>query len=187
MAKNKANADGTVTVDFTNVKERGDIQTKRQPPGDYVGVVEKVDPKYVSKAGKPQWLYIIKVNSGHYPYYCDPFDVDQAWKIRNLFVAAGFNVPKKKTSVNPNSPVGKQVGVTLEDDEYEGKMKSTIAALMPVSEVTDTNVPDAGETDEETTVASTNGKAGKKDKKNKKGKKATVSDDELEEIEVAEL
>lgn len=192
-------------VDMSQVKERGEFRPKLLPDGDYPGKVTKV-ADHKSKAGNPQWLYSITITDGPgkgsvYPYYCGQ-DADQLWKVRNLFVAAGMNVPKKKVKLDPNKVVGKRVGVTLEEDEpYNGKTKSQIAGFLPIGEVgdapddaTEDDVEDEGDADEVTPeVASTNGgKKGKKDKKGKKGKKAKtdeaeVTDAELEELEVEEL
>ena len=137
-------------VDMTKVKERS-FNTKHLPEGDYRAKVAKVED-HKSKAGNDQWLYTITITDDRgkgatYPVYCGQ-DPDQLWKVRNLFVAAGINVPKKKLKLDPNKVVGRAVGVTLEDDEYEGKPKSVIAAFIPVSEVGDAD-EDASEDDEE--------------------------------------
>lgn len=122
------------SLDFTKVKDGGGQFNKlHQQPGDYRGRVTKViDTK--SKEKKPMWLFTIKVGGGEYPYYCT-FEENTVWKIRNLFVAAGISTPKKKINVDPNLAVGKEIALTLEDDEYEGKLRSSINAVFPVSEL----------------------------------------------------
>lgn len=138
------------TLDFTNVKDGGgQFNKRRQPEGDYRGTILKVVT--VSKKDNKrikQWLFSIKVGTGVYPYYCG-FEENVLWKIRNLFVAAGMNVPKKKVSVDPNKIVGKDIGVTLEDDEYEGKQQSVIASTFPVSELESDGEEDEEEEEEE--------------------------------------
>lgn len=127
--------------DFTNVKDGGGVfNKKRQKEGDYKGKVTAVEDK-VSKAGNKQWLFTIQVGIGQYPYYCG-HNEDQLWKLRNLLIAAGMVVPKKRVKVNPNKLVGKVIAVTLEDDEYDGKAQSNVAATFPVSEMEDDSVPD---------------------------------------------
>jgi hypothetical protein len=129
------------TLDFTNVKEGGgQFNKKRQPAGDYRGRVTKVVDA-PTKDGKEQWTYTIVVGSGTYPYRCQ-FEANVLWKLRNLMVAAGINVPKKRVKVKAELPVGKYVGVTLEDDEYDGKAQSDIAAVFPTSELSDEAVVD---------------------------------------------
>jgi hypothetical protein len=126
-------------IDFTNVKERGDHNPKHKPAGDYRAKIVKVGDHV--KSGEKQatgWVYTIALVSDQratYPYYCMWGD-KQEWKIRNLFVAAGLTVPKKKVMVDPNKVVGREIGITLEDDEYEGRMKSTVYTTFPTSELT---------------------------------------------------
>lgn len=141
-------------VDMSKVKERGDFRPKQMPEGDYPAKVTKV-VDHKSKAGNMQWLYTITLTGGAgkgatYPYYCGQ-GPDELWKVRNLFISAGLNVPKKKVKLDPNRVVGKSIGVTLEDDEYQGKLKSVIANVLPLSEIGDAD-EDADEDDEEAEV-----------------------------------
>lgn len=140
-------------LDMTNVKEGGSFNKKRMPEGDYLARVTKVEDAPVKNGenkGKPQWLFTIKLEtgSGTYPYYCQ-FAENQLWKIRNLLVAAGVNVPKKRMRLDPEKVVGKLIAVTLEDEEYEGKNQSTIGAIFPPSEMTDAEDDGEDEEDEE--------------------------------------
>lgn len=124
------------TVDFTGVKEGGGQFNKiRQPVGDYEAKILKVATVEKKKQpGEHQWVWTIQAGAGKYPYYTG-FGKDELWKIRNLAVAAGINVPKKKVNFDPNRLVGKTIGVTLEDDEYDGKNQSSINAVFPPSEL----------------------------------------------------
>jgi hypothetical protein len=135
--------------DMTDVKDGGGgaFNTKRQPEGDYKARVTAVTDAPSKKDGVAQWVFTIQVGTGSYPYYCKHQE-NQYWKIRNLLVAAGMNVPKKKVKVDPNKVVGKQIAVTLEDDEYDGKQKSVISATFPISELSDDDLPDEEDTDE---------------------------------------
>lgn len=129
-------------LDFTNVKERS-FSPKRMPAGDYVGVIVAVDD-HVKEGKDKQWVFTIKLKSNSsavYPYYCQLTETT-LWKIRNLFIAAGKQVPKKKAKVDPNKIVGAEIGLTLEDDEYEGKEKSSIAATFPADEVDSEPTPE---------------------------------------------
>lgn len=139
-------------LDFTNVKEGGgSFNKKRQPEGDYKAKVTKVVDAPSKKDNIMQWLFTIEIGSGSYPYYCKHQE-NQLWKIRNLLVAAGIQVPKKRVKVDPNMVVGKTIAVTLEDDEYDGKMQSNIAAIFPASELTgdaDDEDEDGDEAEEE--------------------------------------
>lgn len=177
-------------IDFTNVKEGGNFNKKHQAPGDYLATVIKVEDA-VKKDDKSvkMWLFTIKVGTGTYPYYCNRNAANQLWKIRNLMVAAGINVPKKRVKVDPNKVVNRKIGVTLEDEEYEGKMQSSISATFPTSELEDggqttddedaTEDEDLEEVDEPTPAPKAEKKA-KKEKEGKKGKKTKEAPEVVE-------
>jgi hypothetical protein len=126
------------TLDFTGVKEGGEFRPRRRPEGDYYAHIVKVED-HESKSGNDTWLFTIKIDGDSraaYPYYVGTDD-NQLWKVRGIFVGAGVQVPSKRVKADPNKLVGKAVGVALEDDEYEGRVKSTIAAVFPVSDLDD--------------------------------------------------
>lgn len=128
-------------IDFTNVKEGGGtFNKKRQPVGDYKGTITSVVDAPSKKDNINQWLFTIQVGTGTYPYYCKHQE-NQYWKIRDILVACGLNVPKKKVNVDPNKCVGRNIAITLDDDEYDGKAQSQIAATFPLSQLEDAQVP----------------------------------------------
>lgn len=125
-------------VDFSSVKDGGTFNKRRIPGGDYLATVTKVEDAQ-AKDDTFQYLFTIKIDSrpsSVFPYYCK-LQENQLWKLRNLMIAAGLTVPKKKVKVDPNRVVGRKIGVTVEDDEYEGKEQSTIAAVFPAAELSD--------------------------------------------------
>lgn len=125
-----------ITADFTNVKDGGGFNSKRLPSGDYIARISKVE-KSKSKAGNDQLVFTITPDdhrSAAYPYYCG-LEEKQLWKLRNLLLAAGVKVPKKKASIDVERLVGVAIGIALEDDEYEGKERSTIDSIFPANEV----------------------------------------------------
>lgn len=172
----KATAAG---LDFTNVKDGGgSFNKKRQPEGDYKAKVTKVVDAPSKKDNVPQWLFTIEAGTGTYPYYCKHQE-NQLWKIRNLLVAAGISVPKKRVKVDPNMVVGKTIGITLEDDEYDGKMQSNVAAVFPASEL-------SGDVDDEDTEEETDEEEDEDDTppppaKKKKAPEPEPEDDDDEE------
>lgn len=128
-------------VDFTNVKEQGDVfNKKRQREGDYKATIKSVQDSPSKKDNVNQWLFTIQVGTGTYPYYCK-MQENQFWKIRNLLQAAGMNVPKKRVKVDPNKLVGRNIAVTLEDDEYDGKAQSNIAHTFALADLEDDSTP----------------------------------------------
>lgn len=184
-------------LDFTNVKDGGNFNKKHQAPGDYKAKVTKVADAKSKKDNAKMWLYTIQVGTGTYPLYCK-LEENQLWKIRNLFVAGGINVPKKRVNVDPNKVVGKTIGVTLEDEEYEGKMQSSVSATFPVSELEEGDEDDEDDEDEEEATPTPADDSDDEDdeeeeapkpKKKDKGKKKAkaVTDDELEELEIEDI
>lgn len=127
-AAKAASGKATATIiDFSNVKDRGNFNPKNIEPGDYAAKITKVEQQE-SKAGDDMWVFTIELDDvprASYPHYCVLTD-NQYWKIKALFTAAGIEVGKRKVKVDPNRLVGKSIGVGMEDDEYEGRVKSTI-------------------------------------------------------------
>lgn len=203
-----------MAVDFSGVKDRGAFNPKRVKEGDYAAVVTKVEDSKAKESGNFMYTFTIKLTShsqNSYPYRCVITD-NQMWKLRNIAVAAGLNVPKKRMKFDPNKIVGKTIGVTMEDDEYEGRPKSEVSAVFPVSELMDLEYKGGGEepgsdddddSDEAPVVATSDEdeadeapapateakpKKDKGSKKDKKGKKKKGSDEEnLEDLDITDL
>lgn len=137
-------------VDFSNVKDGGQFNRARIPAGDYLATVTKVDDAE-AKDGVFQYLISIKINKhprSVFPYYCK-LQENQLWKLRNLLIAGGLAVPKKRVKVDPNRLVNKLIGVTIEDDEYNGQEQSTIAGVFPAAELGDVSAEAAAEDEDE--------------------------------------
>lgn len=182
-------------LDFTNVKDSSGINPKHRPAGDYRVKITKVTEGDSSK-GNPQWVFVMTpadMQSAAYPYYCG-LTAEQMWKIRNLLIAAGIDVPKKKVNVDPNKLVGREIGVTLDDDEYEGKLKSVITAVFPAEDLDDDDTPaadDVDEVEEEEEVEEPEPEPVATRRAKPKAKPAPepeeVEDEELEELDVEDL
>jgi hypothetical protein len=128
-------------LDFTDTKDRNEsgVNKKRVPAGDYIATVVRVEDRPTKETKEAQWMYVISLDSIRgtgYPYYCK-LQANQLWKVRNLFLAGGLAIPKKKVRLDPNRVVGKKIAVTMEDDEYDGKLQSVIAEIFPPSELED--------------------------------------------------
>lgn len=141
------------SLDLTNVKDGGGQFTKkRQIEGDYKGRITMVQDQESKKDQIPMWLYTVEVNGETYPYYCKLVE-NQLWKVRAIFAAAGIVIPKKRMKIDPNKIVGKYIGVTLQDAEYEGRLQSDIRGVIPVSEIQgdadDEDVDDSYDDEEE--------------------------------------
>jgi hypothetical protein len=96
------------------------------------------------------WTFTIQVvdrASATYPCRVT-LNEESMWKVRELLVACGMTVPKKRIKVDPEKLIGKELGMVLEDDEYEGKMKSVIDSVFPASDL-DNDTDGDDEVDEE--------------------------------------
>jgi type IV secretory pathway VirB10-like protein len=182
-------------IDMTNVKEGGArFNKKRVEEGDYLARVTRVEDAAVKKGenkGRFQWLFTISLEkhpNAKYPYYCQ-LEENQLWKVRNLLIAAGLNVPKKKLKLDPEKVVNKLIAVTMEDDEYEGKIQSTIGAIFPPSELeggTEDEDEDQDEEEEEEEEEEPAPKAKKGKKKKPEPEPEEDEEDEEEEEEEEE-
>jgi hypothetical protein len=126
-----------ITVDMTNVSEGSGVRPTHQPPGDYLGKITAVAHSTAKSSGNALVTFTIQdvdKPSATYPYRCT-LNAEALWKLRSLMVAAGVNAPKKKFAFDTDRLVGKEVGMTLEDDEYEGKLKSVIADVFPPTDL----------------------------------------------------
>lgn len=140
-------------ADFSNVRDGGNFSPKHRDEGDYIMKIISVEDGE-SNAGNEQTVFTLivasdanKARPATYPYYCG-WDDKQLWKIRKLFIAAGIPVPKKAVVVDPNKLLNKTIGAALEDDEYEGRMRSRIADVFPKDDVKDSPVDDTDADDD---------------------------------------
>jgi hypothetical protein len=142
----------TVVIDFTDMKEPSNINPKQVEPGEYLATIVGVEDKKSQKDQADMWLVIFKVDgepSARYPYYVKHSDKASAWKAFNLFHCAGFNAKRGKMKLDPDKLVNRTVGVTMEDDEYEGRMKSVVTRVFSPSELSDNGITPAPASEEE--------------------------------------
>lgn len=125
-----------IVVDFTNVKDQSGFNPTHQPAGDYRGKIVGFNQN-PSKNNNPQVTYTVQDvdrPSATYRYNC-PLTENALFKLRNILVAAGVAVPKKRIKVDPERIVGKEIGMSLDDHEYENKMSSEIVGVFPASDL----------------------------------------------------
>jgi len=136
MAKAKADTTAKVrTLDFTGVKDRGQFNTRHREPGEYLARIVAVE-EGTSKNDNLQLVFTVQIEGdkrSSYPLYCG-LDSKSLWKLRSLITAVGLPTPTGRAKVNPNSLLNKVFGILLEDDEYEGRIKSKIQDWWPKDE-----------------------------------------------------
>lgn len=148
------------TVDMTNVKDRGPFNPKHMSEGDYPAKIVAVFDQRNKDDTNDMWVIGFQLQDRRdvvYPYYC-VLDDNQLWKLRNVFEACGVKVPKKRVTLDPAKIMNKLVAITLEDDEYQGKPKSVIAAVMSLKDMEDgpdTDDDDVDDVDDEEEVEET--------------------------------
>ena len=191
-------------VDFTDAGDRGPWNQKHQDEGDYLFKIVAVLDSPTKENNEPQWIFAfqdVENKSYVYPFRCK-LDKKNTWKIRNVFEACGVKVAQKMLNVDPQKVVGKLIGATLEDDEYNGKVKSVIGNVFSASEfgdaVKDEDPDEADEVEEDDDAEDDEDEeeepapkkktkpAAKKPpaKSSKSNKKPPVDEDEDEEDEV---
>jgi hypothetical protein len=211
-----------LSVDFTGIERGGGGRNPRVPEGDYL--VQVVGCEYRSKKDDPskkslRWtLKYLEGNAkaiGKTHRHTTGLSKEALWSLRGFLIdlLGEDKVPQRAVDI----PIAKivaakpKIGVTMEDDLYDDKETSKVAATFPKSdwaalkaaaeaadedEDEDEEDEDEIETDdeeededeeEEDEEEEPAPKKSKKEKKTKKGKKAKDDDDEDEdEIDVDE-
>jgi hypothetical protein len=117
---------------------------------------------------------------------------DSLWKLLGVLEALGFDVSNKKIDLEKylKRAMGKELGLTIVDEEYEGKMSSKIADYLTLDALKDVNwVDEEDDSDDEEQDEEEDEEPQPKSKKKKSYKKArkTSDDDELEDLDLDEL
>jgi len=160
-----------VQVDFTGV----DQEIRRGggsyvPPGDYGAKIVKGELKDSERSGSRYFAWQMQITrpsefKGKTVYTNTSLKPEALWSLRNLIHAAtGKNVAGKALNFDPEKLYGKEVAITTEDREYDGKMRTNVVDIRPVDELEEEDETEV--TDEETTAD---------------------AEEELEEVDVDEL
>ena len=142
----------SLDLDFTKEEGGGGGRRPRYKKGDYLAQIVSLGRGESSDKGTPFTQVTFKFLEGKKTkgkeiaerYYLTPKSL---WRIRNLLEAAGIDVPeKKKVSIPTGKLLKKKVVITLEDDEYNGRIHSVVAdANDPDSVSTDSDDEDDGD------------------------------------------
>lgn len=140
-----------IRLDFSKTEERSGWNTKHITEGLHKMKVESVQ-ETEAQDGTAMLVYALvpadpKLKTRRFPYYCK-LQQNQLWKLRDLLVASGISVPKKAQMIDPNGPVGKFIAAEVEDDTYQGNLRSTVNGtygLDILDEDGDSSTPEADE------------------------------------------
>jgi hypothetical protein len=165
----------SLSIDFEGVEERRQGGSAAHvPAGDYI--VQVSDYEVRTKKDDASRKYIswqLKIVApaefkGKKVYFVTSLVKESLWNLRNFLEDMGVKVPAKLVDVPLAKLKGRQVGVTLDDDEYEGKIKSKVVSTFNKNDWGEAETPtEAG--DEEAEVAATS---------------TADYDEELEELDV---
>lgn len=117
-----------IAIDFT--KDESEGGRRRFPEGDYHVKYTGYKTGRSKEKDTPYVRVMFKILDGKYKsetvsdflYLSDK----ALWRIRSFLEALGVAVPKKKVNINFAKYVGKELGITLVDDEYEGRVRSRV-------------------------------------------------------------
>lgn len=157
-ATSKSKKSKTERIDFGGVPKERQQRGRHIPEGDYkVKIVSwKKGWKDDDKSNPPYYRWRFQVLEGKYKgtplYYITSMKSEALFNLRNLIFAAtdgAKNVAGKKVDFNPDSLVGKKIGTVVEDEEYEGKMRSRAVDVRPMSELDEEDDDEADDEDED--------------------------------------
>lgn len=158
MAKTRrGSTTGEVVVDFGDTESRGGKKGARAahvPEGDYAVKCKGAELGKSSEKETPGIMvtYVITAPKQYKGKVLrDRLWLSDAalWRVRQTLEAMGIAVPSKKVKINPKSMVGKECAVTVEDDEYEGKIRSNIVDTFLLSDFEELETGDDEDFDDE--------------------------------------
>jgi hypothetical protein len=152
----------TERIDFGGVEgEPGRRRRVRIPEGDYLCKILKHEKKRKEGGSSYYFNWHLQVvedaqgkekHKGTPLYYITSLKPEALFNLRNFIFAASDgkkNVTGKTVNFDPKTLYGKQVGVTVEDDEYEGKMRSRAVDVMPPNMIEAADEEDEEEDEDE--------------------------------------
>jgi hypothetical protein len=172
-----------IKVDFSGVDKeiRSGSRAAHVPEGDYLAKPVSSELRKSEKSGSRyiSWRFQIlepKKFKGKTLYDRTSLKPDALWNLRNLIHAAiGKNVAGKVLSLDPEVVYNKPLMITVEDDEYEGKLRSQIVDYQPKDkfEANGEEADDEEDEDEET--------------EEEEEEEEDDEDEDLEDVDVEEL
>lgn len=123
---------GVIPIDFS--KDESEGGRKRYPEGDYAVKYTKYKTGRSKDKDTPYVRVYFIITEGKYKgqeFSDELYLTDKSlWRIRGFLEAMGVAVPKKKVSVNFKKYIGKTLGVTLSDDEYNKRIRSRVSDFL---------------------------------------------------------
>ncbi len=142
-------------INFGDVPKEVRRRRTRIPEGDYLAKIADVERRTSEKSNAPYFSWKFQIiedaqgkdkHAGATLYYVTSLKAEALFNLRNLIFAASdgkTNVAGRSVNFDPTKLLGRKIGITVEDDEYDGKIRSIPVDVMPASQV------EADEEDEE--------------------------------------
>jgi hypothetical protein len=110
------------------------------PEDDYLAKIVSSEVRESEKSGSRYISWKLAIHNGDFKgktlYHITSLKPDALWNLRNLIHAAtGKNVAGKALNVDTSIIEGKIIAITVEDDEYEGKIRSRVVDTRPKDEL----------------------------------------------------
>jgi len=148
-------------IDFGGVEQTVGARGRKIPEGNYLCKIVSVERRKGEKSKQPyfNWKFQVLENSrgskkqrGVPLYFTTSLQPDALFNLRNLIYSASDgkkNVAGKAVNFDPNSLIGQKIGVVVEDDEYEKKIRSKAVDVMPPSSLVEDDDEDDEDDDDE--------------------------------------
>lgn len=187
-----------LSIDFSNVGDRTESgRAAHVPEGDYLLQVvgyeirkkNEENTQYIS--WKTRIVKPTKYKNAGIIYHITSLKEESLWSLRNFLEDMGIKVPKSVAKVPLKSIVEakKIIGATLEDDEYNDKIKSKIVATFKKADYEETGEAETDDEESEDEVEETVAPVAKKTKAVTAAVEETEDEDDedLDELDVDDL
>lgn len=166
MAKTAKKKSSVVKVDFTGVDLSGGASAFHIPEGDYKMKLEKAE-RSESKAGNDMIVFTFsgtesKAKGKRFYLYAPLEPADLLWKYGQILKALGEEVPDDdELEVDLADLVGREVIGSVLDEDYEGKARSKVQAVMSPDDAEEDEGDNKKSAAKKKAAPAKNGKAGK--------------------------
>jgi len=127
-----------ISVDFTGVSSSGGAPI---PPGDYAVKVMDVSNEISASKGNPYLKWELEVISpeckGRKLWHNTVLTPAALWNLRKTLEALGMEIPDSSYDLNIRELINGVMGVTVEHEEYQGKMKAKVADVFALEDEVD--------------------------------------------------
>lgn len=176
-----------VAIDLSDVEGRTGRKQKHYKEGDYLVKIKKAE--YGKSGNKGTKQIVIQHTFTQAPYkgnvIYDRHNLlpQSLWTLRNLLEAIGMKIPKGRFNLPLAKLAGKELAITVSDDEYDNKVNSKVTDWFPASEFE----ADVMEDDDEEEIEDEEGEDFDEDEGEDEEDEEEEDEDEDEEDEVEEV